>query len=112
MARTIDRAKEAWWRRALERFPRSGLSIRAFCAQQGITEHSFYRWRRVLAERDGQGSGAEPTLPLFVPVTVEPEPAGSVLEVVLPRGVRVCVRPGCDAALLAQVLTVLEGRSC
>ena len=51
-------------------------------------------------------------MPLFVPLTVEPEPAGTVLEVVLPSGVRLCVRPGCEAALLTRVLGVLEGRSC
>ena len=63
------------------------------------------------SERDHQAAGTA-AVPLFVPVTVEPEPAGSVLEVVLPSGLRLCVRPGCEAALLARVLDVLEGRSC
>lgn len=112
MARAIDRDKEAWWRQALERFPRSGLSIRDYCERLGVAEQSFYRWRRLLGERDQQAADTAAAVPLFVPVTVEPEPEGSVLEVVLPSGVRLGVRPGCAAALLARVLDVLEGRSC
>lgn len=112
MARAIDQAKEAWWRRAVERFPGSGLSLRDYCERLGVTPQSFYRWRRVLGERDPRAAGTAPAVPRFVPVTVEPEPEGSVLEVVLPSGVRLCVRPGCAAALLTRVLGVLEGRSC
>jgi peptidoglycan/LPS O-acetylase OafA/YrhL len=34
-----------------ERQEQSGQSVRAFCQQQGISEHSFYQWRKRLAEQ-------------------------------------------------------------
>lgn len=36
------------WVELLERCGASGLSVEAFCRQEGISPKSFYRWRRVL----------------------------------------------------------------
>ena len=44
--------REDYWRRMVTQQPGSGLSIRAWCQQQGVTEASFYAWRRTLAQRD------------------------------------------------------------
>ena len=65
--RTAERAKEQWWRRQVRQWRSSGLSVRAFAPQQGLSEPSFYAWRRTLAER-------EATAVPFVPLTVTPEP--------------------------------------
>jgi len=40
--------------RTLRLWQRSGLSVRAFCEQQDLSQPSFYAWRRTLAERDAQ----------------------------------------------------------
>lgn len=45
-------AKERFWRQALLRQRRSGLSVRGFCRREGFSEPSFYWWRRELAHRD------------------------------------------------------------
>lgn len=45
-----ERARE--WRERLARWSASGLSVRAFCAQQGVAEASFYYWKRALRLRD------------------------------------------------------------
>ena len=45
-----ERARE--WRERLARWLASGLSVRAFCAQQGVAEASFYYWKRALRLRD------------------------------------------------------------
>jgi len=42
-----DRKRRAW-QREIERCQRSGESIRAFCARRGLSEPSFYWWRRRL----------------------------------------------------------------
>jgi hypothetical protein len=60
--RQRDPAKEKFWRRALARFRSSGLSVRAFCDRELLSEPSFYAWRAELARRDqqqrpGQGPG-------------------------------------------------------
>ena len=47
-----DAEREAFWRGAFERQRASGLTVRAFCRREGVSEPSFYAWRRVVRERD------------------------------------------------------------
>jgi transposase-like protein len=121
-----DPAKERYWRRLLRRWKRSGQTGRDFCATHGLSEPSFYAWRREIAQRDQEPSSATPpaTLPVpprpaacaaqptFVRVTVHAEDVPAPLEVVLAHGRRVRIHPGFDAALLRQLLRVLEEPSC
>ena len=46
--------KEAYWRGQLERQLASGLSIRRWCRENGVSEPTFYVWRRKLLMRDGE----------------------------------------------------------
>jgi transposase-like protein len=116
-----DRAKERFWRRMLCQWRRSGQSVRAFCAQHGLAEPSFYTWRRTLTQRDqvrrqarGPGRQALPAQqadsasdqPVFVPVRLL-APAAA-LEVLLSSGRLLRVPTGFDAATLRQLLAVLE----
>ena len=118
-----DPAKEKRWRGLLRQWQRSGLTGRDFCAEYGLKEPTFYAWRREIARRDQEtraatppGSGTRATAaapPTFVQVTVDAETtATAALEVVLGNGRRVQVAPGFDAALLRQLLRVLEEPSC
>ncbi len=110
-----DSAKERYWRRLLRQWQRSGQTGRDFCADHGLSEPSFYGWRREIARRDQerrQSPAAQPTpLPAFVPVAVATE-AAAPLEVVLAGGRRLRVAAGFDADLLRQLLRVLEEPSC
>jgi hypothetical protein len=107
--RTRDERKERQWRRRIDQWRVSGLSVRAFCAQHGLAQASFYAWRRVLERRAAEQ-------PAFVPVQVvadaTPAGQGSALEVLLLDGRTVRVAPGFDAATLRRLLAVLEGRPC
>lgn len=47
-----DSERAGEWRERLARWSASGLSVRAFCAQQGVAEASFYYWKRALRLRD------------------------------------------------------------
>ena len=49
--RQRDPAKEAFWRKALQRFVSSGLSVREFCKREQVTESAFYAWRRTIGQR-------------------------------------------------------------
>jgi transposase-like protein len=51
-----DRGKERFWRRMVRVWRRSGLSVRAFCAEHDVAEPSFYAWRRIVAERDQESA--------------------------------------------------------
>ena len=100
-----DEEKERQWRRRIDQWRASGLSVRAFCARHGLATASFYNWRRVLERRAAEQ-------PAFVPVQVvadaTPAEAGA-LEVVLLDGRTVRVAPGFDEATLRRLLAVLEG---
>jgi len=44
--------KEAYWRGQLERQSASGQSIRRWCHENGVSEPTYYVWRRKLQNRD------------------------------------------------------------
>jgi transposase len=107
MARRDDYGKERFWRRVLRQWGRSDLTIRDFCAEQGLAEGSFYAWRQTIAKRD-QAAATSHTQPAFVQVHVVPAPASAALELVLDQGLAVRVPAGFDVATLRQLLTVLK----
>jgi hypothetical protein len=47
-----DDKKEAFWRRQIESWKKSGLSKRAFCKTKNLTESSFNAWCREIELRD------------------------------------------------------------
>jgi hypothetical protein len=47
-----DPEKEQYWRRLIAKFNASGKSVRIFAAEVGISEASFYFWRKELKLRD------------------------------------------------------------
>jgi transposase-like protein len=122
-----DRGKERLWRRLLQLWRRSGLTVRAFCAEHQINEPSFFAWRRTIADRDRQRAAARhdgaaaderPSTrrPTFVPLQIVPAPAANParpFEVVLNDQRVVRVPAGFDPASLRQLLAVLqEQRPC
>lgn len=64
-------AKESLWREILGRQAASGLSVRAFCRQEGIGEASFYYWRRAIRPAE---TGPPTPAPAFVPAMVRGAP--------------------------------------
>ena len=118
-----DGGKERFWRRTLRQWRRSGLSVRAFCAEYGLAEPSFYAWRRIVAERDQESTRvrvkpergsvrraapASEDTPVFVPLRVIETAAQVALEVVLERSRVVRILRGFDPDTLRQLLAVLE----
>ncbi len=123
-----DPAREKLWRRTIRDQERSGLSVHAFCAREGLKDGNFLRWRRELDRRDREKSTAVPspategaTEPrvssVFLPVRVvdadrvlsRPDP---LIEIVLDGGPTVRVSTGFDPGTLGDVLAVLGGRRC
>lgn len=55
-----DPDKEAFWRLAVSEQRCSLMSVRGFCRREGLSEASFYAWRRELQKRDAEvGEAAE-----------------------------------------------------
>lgn len=121
--RNRDRGKERFWRRMVRVWRRSGLSVRAFCAEHALTEPSFYAWRHIIAQRDQESARvrakpergsvrravpARDDAPVFVPLRLIDASAQVTLEVVLERGRVVRILRGFDAVTLRQLLAILE----
>jgi transposase-like protein len=106
--------REQFWREMVAAWQKSGQSIRGFCLARGLSEASFFGWRRTLAERDGpRSSGRLPETeaaqratvpPTLVPVRVVPS---AIVEVVLPTGLVVRVPAGIEVAAVATLVAAL-----
>ena len=115
MARKKNTEKELHWRKMVDRQADSGLSIRQFCEKEGISQPSFYAWRKRLVEsqtnarrarkpgRGKLGNGRE-----FIPLRLRD--SASALEVIHPLGYQVRVTGEVNLTALQQVLEVLDGR--
>lgn len=100
MSKTRE-ARREYWRQLVTEQQRSGISVRAFCQEQRTSEHSFYQWRKRLAQQLPVKFALVETGP-GARIHVEP------VEVVLTSGERLRITPGVDAATLRVVLSVLR----
>jgi hypothetical protein len=88
------------WAERLRRFDQADMAVAMFCASEGVSQPSFYNWKRKLR---GPATTAKRKPPArvtpFLPVTLPP-PAGSswpahstrtVTTVELPGGIRIRV---------------------
>ena len=105
------------WREILTRQASSGLSVREFCATEGVSQPSFYAWRRKLRERKNNGSrprgvsrpkDAPDQERMFVPL--ELLGAAQSLEIIHPLGYRVHIGGEVNPVSLRQVIEVLDQR--
>jgi hypothetical protein len=109
--RRRDVDKERFWRDVLRRQAASGLSVRAFCRREKLTESAFYAWRRIVAERNTE---VKPTrqASAFVPMTViEPSARQASIEIELAGGRLLRLPSTISVEWLAELVRALEGRA-
>jgi hypothetical protein len=92
------------WAERIAAQQRSGISVKQFCKEQGLTEYSFYSWRKRLRESGPVRFALVERSARRQERTTEP-----VLEVVLGSGERLRIGAGVDIATLRTVLDVLRG---
>lgn len=113
--------KEAYWRKLLREQRRSGMTVRQFCRDHGLSEASFFSWQREIATRDRQAAGttengssssrkkqASPppvNAASFIPLRLS---GTSALELVHPRGHVLRIPAGFDEEGLVKVLQLLD----
>ena len=95
------RAEE--WAERIAAQQRSGISVKQFCKDQGLTEYSFYAWRKRLQER-----GAVRFALVEKRGLRQERPPEAVLELVLATGERLRIGAGVDAATLRTVMEALR----
>ena len=102
-AKPVNSKADEWAERIAAQ-QRSGVSVKQFCKDHGLTEYSFYAWRKRLQEGGPVRFALVEKSARRQERTTEP-----VLELVLGTGERLRIRPGVDIATLRTVLDVLRG---
>jgi transposase-like protein len=82
----------------------SGAPVKDFCRERGVSEPSFYSWRKRLAS-------AEPVRFALVDAGVATSAGIASMELILASGDRLRITSGVDAAALRIVLNVLRERA-
>ena len=114
-------SREAFWRRVIADFRRSGLSVREFCRRRKLHESAFYFWRRTIQERDAARHSPRQCCPkrrgikrpAFVPLVLDDmhTEAGITLELRGGRALRLSESfPVERLAILVHALEANEGR--
>jgi hypothetical protein len=93
------------WTERIAAQGRSGMSVKQFCKEQGLTECSFYAWRKRLRNESG------PVRFALVERSArrQERTAEPVLELVLATGERLRIGAGVDIVTLRSVLNALRG---
>lgn len=100
-----------FWQMVFEAHASSGLSVRQFCKNEGITEWSFYSWRRKLFGTKTKESGPDPEKrpapDEFIRVNL-PDSNRPVYELVFSSGSMLRMNSGADSQTLVTILTALK----
>ncbi|MGD0141133.1 MAG: hypothetical protein ABSD28_19915 [Tepidisphaeraceae bacterium] len=97
------------WRQIVSAQPGSGTSIAAYCRGLGISQPSFFAWRRRLCLPQRRLDQSAVAAPPFIEVKAWASAPAAGIEVRLRRGRRLLLRRGFDRGLLMEVVRVLEG---
>jgi len=104
-----DLDQHQFWRMAIETWQSSGLSIRRFCKQEGLSEPSFYSWRKRLASvnRPAVDTEADCQPEPFIRVSIPPVKSVA-LELFFVSGHTLRIPAGMDRQTLSHVLSALS----
>jgi transposase-like protein len=104
MAKTTKEENRAarieYWREMITEQKRSGISVQRFCKDRGVTEQSFYVWRKRLKKEQPMQFALVQTGPRTV--------QDPVMELVLRTGERLRIGTGVNVAALRLVLEALR----
>ncbi len=113
--------RERFWRELLARHAGSGLSVRQFCGAEGVSEQSFYQWRKRFAAAtrpvvdNASSVASRPSVQdgsgLFLPMGLLGGSPRAKLEILHPTGCRVRLVGAVSAQDLRVVLEVLDKRA-
>ena len=92
------------WAERIAAQQRAGISVKQFCKEQGLTEYSFYAWRKRLQQTGPVRFALVDRSPRQQERTAE-----AALELMLATGERLRISAGVAAATLRTVLDVLRG---
>ena len=91
------------WAERIAAQQRSGMSVKQFCKERGLTEYSFYAWRKRL-----QKKGSVRFALVERSARRQERTAEAALELLLASGERLRIGTGVDTTTLRAVLDVLR----
>lgn len=101
MGKKIE-ARSEYWRERIAEQEGSGVSVPRFCLEQGLSEQSFYVWRKRLRKQQPMRFALVETAPARQRATELD------LELVLKTGERLRIGAGVDPTALRRVLAALR----
>jgi hypothetical protein len=121
MPRRVSDERKRYWHDLIERQQTSGLNIAQFCSDAGVSQNSFYVWKKRLRttalERQATTSRRKhrrkkAVANSLVPVRVIPDvshqpPTAQAIEIAWPNRIALRVAPGCDFKILREVFGLL-----
>jgi len=107
-----DPARARRWGEHVAQQGSSGLSVRGYCAAEGLKESSFHYWKRELRLRQAESKGLGPCSGVFAEVALRMPGWDGGIEVVLAGERRLRVARDFDAETLRRVVSALEGLPC
>lgn len=105
MPRSPDPSLRKQWQARLARYQRCELTIAEFCRREGVSEATFYQWKKKLgggATRQAQLPSA--TAPKFVPLLMTRHAMPAVTTLQLPGGASIELPARLDREQLTDLL--------
>lgn len=107
MSRPKQPARRELWRQRIAQQESSGQSIRAYCRDHKLSEHSFYQWRKQIGAL-GSSNSAKPVSFALVEPNKPSQAAAPPIELILTSGET--LRIPADSATLRLVLNALHSK--
>jgi hypothetical protein len=122
MPRKVSDERKRFWHDLVERQQTSGLNIARFCVDAGVSQNSFYVWKKRLLTTAQQDRAAMPrrkhrrkkaVAKSLVPVRIIPDvihqpPTAKSIEIAWPNGMVLRIPAGCDSQTLREVFELLK----
>lgn len=115
MARQSSEEKRAFWRMVIQLQGESGLPIRKFCQREGVSQASFFAWRRKLRQEAGEAEGRSPAKdrdgeesPRLARVRLLEGTGPAAVEVVSPSGLILRVHDDAETENVRRVLHLVH----
>jgi len=103
-----NKERRQFWRMVIETWQDSGMSISKFCKAEGLSEGTFYNWRKKLSgARSQRNEPAEPSPSAFIEIAM-PKSNHAALELVLSSGNTLRISSAADNKTLSNVISVLR----
>lgn len=105
MGRLSSAALAARWGERIGRWRSSGWSVAEFCRREGISEPSFFAWRKRLAGRRAKSPAGRPTKsPRFIELPPLAWSATAGVQIALPGGAIVTLSPQATTELVTAAI--------